>query len=454
MAVPHLVKGVFPGDRRSSSWLRTVTELPAPLRGDCQDLPGLALRGDENRKEVLDTCKEHEAAFVDRHAEEERRLCYVALTRSEQHLLVSGHWWGETSGSPKGPSTFLTEVKDTIAADETIGVVTTWAEEPEEGAENPLAGENAEPVSWPADPLGARRDAVREGADAVLAAMAAADEPEPSARPVSSAAAEQPDQLALPLADRPGPDPAETGTDIETGADTETDTDPGADPEGWAADTDVLLAERERASGRSEDIALPGQLSVSQLVELAGRPDALARRLRRPLPFPPNAYARRGTAFHGWLERRFAGDRLFDLDDLPGAADPGEAPDEELDALCEAFERSEWARRTPHDVEVPFSTVVDGVTVRGRMDAVFADADGGWTVVDWKTGGMPDESAMSAVSVQLAAYRLAWAGLAGAPLEKVRAAFHYVRDDRTVRPADLRDADGLRALLRSVDESG
>ncbi|MBB3661808.1 DNA helicase-2/ATP-dependent DNA helicase PcrA [Prauserella sediminis] len=480
VAVPHLVKGVFPGDRRSSSWLRTVTELPAPLRGDRQDLPDLHLRGDENRKEVLDACKEHEAAFVDRHAEEERRLCYVALTRSEQHLLVSGHWWGETSGSPKGPSAFLTEVAETITEDERIGTITTWAEEPEEGAENPLAGENAEPVTWPADPLGARRDAVRDGADAVLAAIAALDEPagpgtSPESTvsefaapelaapqstapestlsefvaPESTVAADEHDQLALPLGGEPYPEPAEPPEDDPLSED-----EPDADPEGWAADTDVLLAERERASGRTEDIALPGQLSVSQLVELAGRPDELARRLRRPLPFPPNAYARRGTAFHGWLERRFAGDRLFDLDDLPGAADQGEAPDEELDALREAFERSAWAHRTPHDVEVPFSTVVDGVTVRGRMDAVFADADGGWTVVDWKTGGVPDESAMQAVSVQLAAYRLAWAGLSGAPLEKVRAAFHYVRHDRTVRPADLADADGLRALLRSVDDNG
>jgi ATP-dependent DNA helicase UvrD/PcrA len=84
------------------------------------------------------------------------------------------------------------------------------------------------------------------------------------------------------------------------------------------------------------------------------------------------------------------------------------------------------------------------------MDAVFADPDGGWTVVDWKTGRVPDAEHLPALTVQLAAYRLAWASLSGAPLERVRAAFHYVRQDRTVRPADLHDADGLRALLRSI----
>jgi DNA helicase-2/ATP-dependent DNA helicase PcrA len=57
---------------------------------------------------------------------------------------------------------------------------------------------------------------------------------------------------------------------------------------------------------------------------------------------------------------------------------------------------------------------------------------------------------LGALTVQLAAYRLAWAGLVGVPVERVRAAFHYVRHDHTLRPADLLDADGLRTLLRSV----
>ena len=53
---------------------------------------------------------------------------------------------------------------------------------------------------------------------------------------------------------------------------------------------------------------------------------------------------------------------------------------------------------------------------------------------------MPDADALPALSVQLAAYRLAWAALVGEPIENVRAAFHYVRHDHTLRPADLLDA--------------
>ena len=99
---------------------------------------------------------------------------------------------------------------------------------------------------------------------------------------------------------------------------------------------------------------------------------------------------------------------------------------------------------------MPFETVIAGVAVRGRMDAVFTDPDGGFTVVDWKTGPLHVESRLPALAVQLAAYRLAWADLAGVPPERVRAAFHFVRADVTLRPADLLDGGGLRALLESV----
>ena len=102
---------------------------------------------------------------------------------------------------------------------------------------------------------------------------------------------------------------------------------------------------------------------------------------------------------------------------------------------------------------MPFSADVEGITVRGRMDAVFADPDGGWTDVDWKTGAVPSGDRLPALAVQLAAYRIAWAALQNVPVDQVRAAFHYVRANHTVRPADLLDAEGLRALLRQIPEA-
>ena len=42
------------------------------------------------------------------------------------------------------------------------------------------------------------------------------------------------------------------------------------------------------------------------------------------------------------------------------------------------------------------------------------------------------------------------AALAGVPVDEVRAAFYYVRDDATVRPADLLDEAGLAALIEDI----
>jgi DNA helicase-2/ATP-dependent DNA helicase PcrA len=161
-------------------------------------------------------------------------------------------------------------------------------------------------------------------------------------------------------------------------------------------------------------------------------------------------YARRGTAFHAWLEQRFGSVRLIDIDELPGAADDEAAADEELTALQEAFLTGEWADRTPVEVEVPFATTVGGVVVRGRMDAVFAESGNRYDVIDWKTGRRPSGADAEAAAIQLAAYRVAWASLAGVPVERVRAGFHYVREQVTVRPADLPGADELAALVEGI----
>ena len=86
--------------------------------------------------------------------------------------------------------------------------------------------------------------------------------------------------------------------------------------------------------------------------------------------------------------------------------------------------------------------------IRGRIDAVFADADGGYTVLDWKTGDPPSTpEAMRNKAIQLAVYRLAWSSIQGVPVDSVRAVFHYVRAGQTVAPTDLPGADELAALV-------
>ncbi|HLL68020.1 MAG TPA: ATP-dependent DNA helicase [Micromonosporaceae bacterium] len=412
VAVAGLTDGVFPGASNAGDhWLRGLGVLPFPLRGDRAGLPVLNVASAVDQKGVAQAIDAFTAAWRDHDVREERRLAYVAVTRPRRLLLASGYWWGEGVKRPRGPSPFLEEIRERCLAG--AGSVDAWAPDPGRDAENPTTAQVPR-ASWPADPLGARRPILEEAAALVR------DCPDLPARP-----------------------------------------DPGADPvvARWAYEAQLLLAERERMGPDPHapiDVPLPPHLSVSQLVILRRDPQRLARILRRPLPARPDPYARRGTAFHRWLEQRFASVRLLDLDEIPGAADADAAPDDALAELQARFLASAWADRTPIDVEVPFATVIGGVVIRGRMDAVFADpagdhgGDGRFDVVDWKTGAQPSGAEAGAAAVQLAAYRLAWAALAGVPVDRVGAAFCYVRDGVTVRPADLLDEAGLVRLVTSL----
>ncbi|MBQ1071889.1 ATP-dependent helicase [Micromonospora sp. C31] len=429
VAVAGLSRGVWPGPvRNSDHWLGGLGVLPFPLRGDADGLPELGLAEAEDQRGVARALEDFTDAWRAHDEREERRLAYVAVTRPRRLLLCSGYWWGESTKRPRGPSVLLREVYDACLDAGAGHLVDEWAPAPPGDAVNPTT-EVVLRAEWPADPLGARRPALAEAAALVRRLLADGD-------------------------GASGAGPARAVGDGASGGEGPAGPVDDVDVARWRREADLLLAERAELTRRSGavEVALPGQLSVTQLVALRRDPAALARALRRPVPTEPNPYARRGTAFHTWLEQRFGADRLLDLDELPGAADADAAPDEALAELQERFLASEWADRVPVEVEVPFATVIAQVVVRGRMDAVFARPGGRFDVVDWKTGRQPVGTAADVAAVQLAVYRLAWAELAGVPVERVGAAFHYVRDGVTVRPADLLDADGLTALIASVPE--
>jgi DNA helicase-2/ATP-dependent DNA helicase PcrA len=435
VAVAGLTAGVFPGRPNGGDhWLYGLGTLPFALRGDRSGLPSFDLSRATDQRGVARAVDAFEAAWEEHDEREERRLAYVAVTRPRRLLLASGYWWGEGTKRPRGPSPFLVEIRDRCLAG--AGAVDEWADAPVEGAENPTVA-RVPRVSWPADPLGTRRPALEEAANLVRAALA---EPPPPL------AAEPPP----PLAGEPPPplvDQGEMNTDQRSNHAHFSKIDEVGG--GWSDEVDLLLAERDRLAPNL-DVTVPPHLSVSQLVTLRRDPRELARRLRRPLPRRPEPYLRRGTAFHRWLEQWYRAEELLDLDELPGAADDDAAPDDAFDRLRERFLASEWADRTPVRLEVPFVTVVGGLVLRGRIDAVFQSPDGSYDVVDWKTGSPPADGGPAAV--QLAAYRLAWAALAGVPVERVRAAFVYVRDGRTVRPTDLLDEAGLAELIVTLPE--
>ncbi|MFJ4630812.1 UvrD-helicase domain-containing protein [Streptomyces sp. NPDC088847] len=500
VAVPGLVTGTFPSSQGREKWTAQGKVLPHALRGDTATLPDVASWDSRGLKAFHEAMKDHQHT-------EELRLGYVTFTRPRSLLLGSGHWWGPSQKKPRGPSDFLTALYDHCAAG--YGEIEAWADEPEEGEENPALHTATADQAWPLPlddtALAHRRSAARMVLDH-LEHLAAHDEDHPAAAHDPNTVPDDPDWPPPPEDDEPPyEDPPfgepsyeeslpETAAEEALPEDDPADWDawttdrptvphqataphaaghsspPGgarphsADPPGtpltpeearaiasWDRDLDALTGELLRARRGVTDVPLPASLTATQLLLLAADPDALAQELARPLPRPPQPAARRGTRFHAWVESRFEELTLpmLEPDELPGSE--AEIADErDLEELKDAFERTEYARRTPYRVETPFQLAIAGRVVRGRIDAVYKEGDGDeatYEILDWKTS-----RTRAADPLQLAIYRLAWAERQGVPLEAVTAAFLYVRGGEVVRPENLPDRAALERLL--LEEPG
>lgn len=422
VAVPGLSEGQFPNDK-DSRWSSGNAAVPWNLRGDGPDLPQWDWE-QPDQKSWLDA----EKLFADdarAHAErEERRLAYVAFTRAKDILFCTSSAWGGGRSKPTEASRYQLELYELGKSGAPGFHLLSWLEPEDQGDENP-ANAVTERASWPKDPLPAqRRTAMEAAAAAVLAAAAA------------------PAQTALDLEDtaageRPGSGNVEAEGVFE--------------PRRWGRDVELVLA-RHHAPNEVMDVELPAHISASMLVDLQDDPGAVTRQLRRPVPREPGMAARKGTAFHAWIEEYFGRSGMLDIDEYPGAADAYVDEAYQLDDMVATFEASEWASRTPAYIEVPVETRVNSVVVRGRIDAVFQDEDGGWDLIDWKTGAPPSKEKLAVRSVQLAVYRLAWSRLKDVPLEKVRAAFYYVTADKVIRPHNLLGETELERII--IDSAG
>ena len=203
-----------------------------------------------------------------------------------------------------------------------------------------------------------------------------------------------------------------------------------------------------------QQVQLPAELSASALLRLEADPETFTADLARPMPRPPSRATRLGTRFHHWVEQHVRalsapGALALPLVDPETSAglDAGDAEVEDeatLRELCQRFAGGLFGSRVPVAVEAPFTVLLAGRLVRGRIDAVYPDPDhaGNYQVLDWKTSG-----AEYANPLQLAIYRLAWAELRGVPIDSVDAAFYDVRGDRLVRPAGLAGRPELERLL-------
>jgi len=418
VAVPGLVEGTFPASEHPATakvvdgewvvsepndagWCSGLPGVPYPLRGDADGLPVFDWPRATDSKDLQARLDAFRTAGGAHALLEERRLAYVAFTRARRKLLLSAPVWTATK-KPKVTSRFLTEIVEGPG----VPLRPYWADMPVPDAGAALANPVAErdlSAGWPADPQAGRREVLLAAEEAVRWARETGAVPRPDDPHVREAL--------------------------------------------------MLLAERDTAPHRGADVPVevPRHLSASAVVQLAGDPDRFALDLRRPMPAAPAPAARRGTAFHAWVEEHYARAPMVDITELPGSADDEPADDALLPMMKALFLASEWAGRRPEAIEVAVETVIDGFALRGRIDAVFPRGDGGFTIVDWKTGAEPAGRRSAVRAMQLAAYALAYSRLRSLPATQVDAAFYYAQSGTTVYPP-LPGEQGLLALLRTVPD--
>ena len=396
--VPMLVERVFPSGRGRPRWPSSPAELPWPLRGDAATLPDVqewspkglaAFRAEARAQDLL----------------EERRVGYVAFTRARHQLVASGHWWGPSQVKPRGPSEYLRALA-ALPDVELAG----WEPAPDGQATNP-ALDTVRDVTWPSrsDPAAV---ADRQAAAALVGqarSRAAADERYDEEVDLAALTAGQLDLVAQ-----------------------------------WDVELAQLLEEASGAQGGECPVELPRRLSATQLLSLRADRGRLASELARPMPRRPLSAGRFGSRFHAWVEAYAGGEPLLRPAELPGAADAAIADDAELRELCQSFQCGPYGHRTPTAVEAPFSLLLAGQVIAGRIDAVYA-TPGGYQVVDWKTSELE-----TADPLQLAIYRLAWAELRQVCVSDVDAVFYHVRSGAIVRPSGLPGRAELAALLEEA----
>ncbi|WP_308799326.1 ATP-dependent DNA helicase [Agromyces silvae] len=418
VAIPRMVDDELPAKPRTTAGWLALGELPNDFKGDREELPELVWRGSQSQHEFDEAVTAFRAENAARDAEEERRLAYVAVTRTRDDLLLTGSFWA-TQKTPRQPSPYLRELAQARLIDPAVLPAAS------EHEQNPLA-DQVETIRWPLDPLGARRDAVEASAAAVRSAAE-------------------------------GPSGAGIGP-------------------GLRRELDLLLEERRRRQLGPGGAVIPARVPASRFKDYVDDAAAVADELRRPMPQRPYRATRLGTLFHRWVEHRATGEgeaeaidalgghaldeRLWDDDeDAQRLDDPAPARLRELQAT---FARSEWGDRKPDAVELELHLPIGEHVFVCKLDAVYrvdpASELGGrgirYQVVDWKTGKAPrDARDLELKQTQLALYRLAYASWAGVPADEIDACFYFVEDDRVIRPDAIFDEAELRRAWTDAVQS-
>jgi DNA helicase-2/ATP-dependent DNA helicase PcrA len=390
----------FPSEgKKSDSWLSNAGSIPVSLRGDYDQLPTINFDNFTSNKSLKAGLNRFTNQWKERKLVEEFRLAYVAITRAKKGLLcTTSHF--RTGNQPVDPSKLFeifTEASKKIRGASIINQVDV-----PDGI-NPIK-ENPKTSNWPKS-------------NEKLIKLRKIAEITQQARPIDI------EQTLLENI-------SENQRSI-------------------LLDMQALINQIKNKQDFLK-VVLPTRLSVSTLLYLAKEPHELALRIRRPMPNHIDKYARRGTEFHLWLENHFQHPALISVDELFNQNLMSTEHDAPLEVLQKAWLSSQWADKTPIDIEFGFETMIDSTLVRGRIDAVYKVGADKYEVVDWKTGKVKSGDDLAVAAIQLAMYRLAYSKLKSLPVENISAAFHYVADNQTVRPADILTQEQLKELIVRV----
>ena len=449
-----LCDGVFPSHSKKTSvewtkdvppanaWLTDSGALPHPLRGDHRDLPPFVPVVEGSRtasagydKWATKVYKPSVGVYAER---EERRLAYVAMTRARSAQLLVGSWTSDFNRKVAHPSRYLMEASAQLfghapqPAEGTAGAVEdrgVWGSGAwrDLGVE-PTVGEGACLIA----PIPGEEE--REALLASAPSETFPSAPGPSRQRVAAAAASVRAQIRELAQDR---DVFEALAEL------------GDDP---AVRDTIALIEEDRLGREAPVVDLWAErvpaTSVSSLLQDAGE---FARDMRRPMPVKPSSFSALGTVFHAWAEREL---HLAGSDPVSEAVDPSAVTSGEDAALSGGGDGAEEALLTARErelleglrenfrafvageladyravaIEEAFSVQVGGVSVQGRIDAVFERVSGQgprFLVVDWKSGQpvtrttKPEKLAYFATQLRL--YRRAWAARVGVDAAEVGA---------------------------------
>lgn len=469
------LSGAIPGIAPSGGWMSSLGELPYDMRSD-RELNGemiLPELGSLDGLDVVETeeiYEEYRLKLALHELKEARRLAYVAWTRASNELVLSGSWFRETSALV--PSRYL---KQMIQGKGPNG----------EPLAQPVTVEEVTIDGYPQPPTPVieSRDQAEPSEHSVQDDLVFPKQPAFSRKKITETAqwvTEQIEQIRKYKADSKGIDDQSSGQDEKA---EEMDSavldyleQAFADVKRDLSTRDVaeqaLLLEhvkdaivRQKQPQSPEIVVELDRLSATQVERLLSSPEDFAHSIRRPLPQEPSAATHIGSVFHRWAEQWCATAATFDPALEPETQVPSDVLGESSDPVdVIALSPAEQAKletmqdrarqifgdhpKNVHGVEEAFAYSADGMTIRGRYDAIFHE-DGRWLIVDWKTGAPPTKKFQNkylpGYATQLEVYRRAFAQSHDLPVEEVEAELVFLGgadtkpDQRRVRLDDLRE---------------